>query len=329
MKPSRNPSKNPSKNPPKNPPKSLTESESRIAAVRAFTRFYTRKLGVLDQHLLKSAFSLSEARVLYELAHRDDLAAKEIGIELGLDAGYLSRIIQNFDEKGLITRKPLASDRRQYRLGLTAKGRQTFARLNQASHDEVAAMLAPLSDHDGHRLTDAMATIEHLLEPRQHERAPFLLRSHRVGDMGWVISRQAIAYAEDYGWDISYEALVAEICAEFIKAYDASREHCWIAESDGKPLGSVFLVNASDELAKLRLLLVEKEARGLGIGRALVEQCVRAAREKGYKRMTLWTQSILVAARGIYKSVGFRRVAEEKHHSFGVDLTGETWEMEL
>jgi DNA-binding MarR family transcriptional regulator/predicted GNAT family N-acyltransferase len=312
-----------------NSPEAPIESDGRIAAVRAFNRFYTRKLGVLDQHLSKSPYSLSEARVLYELAHRDDLAAKEIGIELGLDSGYLSRIVQNFDEKGLITRKALPADRRQFRLSLTAKGRQAFARLNQSSHDEVAAMLAALSESDGARLTDAMATIEDLLEPRARERPSFLLRSHRVGDMGWVISRQAIAYAEEYGWDISYEALVAEICAGFIKNYDASREHCWIAEAGGEPLGSVFLVKASDELAKLRLLLVEKEARGLGVGRALVEQCIRSGREKGYKRMTLWTQSILVGARGIYQSTGFRRVKEEKHHSFGVDLVGETWEMEL
>jgi DNA-binding MarR family transcriptional regulator/GNAT superfamily N-acetyltransferase len=312
-----------------NPIEPLIESEGRIAAVRAFTRFYTRKFGVLDQHLLKSPFSLSEARVLYELAHRDELAAKEIGIELGLDPGYLSRIVQNFDEKGLITRKPLPTDRRQFRLSLTAKGRQAFAKLNQSSHDEVAAMLAPLSDHDGRRLTDAMATIGDLLEPPARERAPFLLRSHRVGDMGWVISSQASAYAEEYGWDISYEALVAEICAQFIRNYDASREHCWIAEAGGEPVGSIFLVKGSDEVAKLRLLLVEKKARGLGVGRALVEQCIHAAREKGYRKMTLWTQSILVAARGIYQQVGFRRVAEEKHHSFGVDLVGETWEMKL
>ena len=308
---------------------SQNEPNSQIAAVRAFNRFYTRKLGVLDQHLSKSPFSLSEARVLYELAHRDDLAAKEIGIELGLDPGYLSRIVQNFDEKGLITRKPLASDRRQYRLGLTAKGRQVFAKLNQSSQEEVAAMLAALSTDERGRLTGAMATIENLLEPPERTGASFLLRSHRVGDMGWVISKQAIAYAEEYGWDISYEALVAEICAQFIKNYDPSREHCWIAEAGGKPLGSIFLVKASDELAKLRLLLVEKDARGLGVGRALVEQCVRSAREKGYKKMTLWTQSILVAARGIYQRVGFQRVAEEKHHSFGVDLTGETWELKL
>jgi DNA-binding MarR family transcriptional regulator/N-acetylglutamate synthase-like GNAT family acetyltransferase len=312
-----------------NPVEPLIESEGRIAAVRAFTRFYTRKFGVLDQHLLKSPFSLSEARVLYELAHRDELAAKEIGIELGLDPGYLSRIVQNFDEKGLITRKPLPTDRRQFRLSLTAKGRQAFAKLNQSSHDEVAAMLAPLSDHESRRLTDAMATIEDLLEPPARERAPFLLRSHRVGDMGWVISSQASAYAEEYGWNIGYEALVAEICAQFIRNYDASREHCWIAEAGGEPVGSIFLVKGTNEVAKLRLLLVEKKARGLGVGRALVEQCIRSAREKGYRKMTLWTQSILVAARKIYEQVGFRRVAEEKHHSFGVDLVGETWEMKL
>lgn len=308
---------------------SIDDSDGPIAAVRAFNRFYTRKLGVLDQHLAKSPFSLSEARVLYELAHRDDLAAKEIGIELGLDPGYLSRIVQNFDDSGLITRKPLASDRRQVRLSLTAKGKQAFAKLNRNSQEEVAAMLAALSPGEARRLTGAMATIAHLLEPEPAGRAPFVLRSHRVGDIGWVISSQASAYAQEYGWDISYEALVAEICAQFIKNYDAAREHCWIAEIGGEPVGSIFLVNGGNEVAKLRLLLVEKKARGLGLGRALVEQCVRGARERGYKSMTLWTQSILVAARSIYRQADFRRVAEKKHHSFGVDLVGETWEMAL
>jgi DNA-binding MarR family transcriptional regulator/GNAT superfamily N-acetyltransferase len=305
------------------------ETNGQIAAVRAFNRFYTRKLGMLDQHLMKSPYSLSEARVLYELAHREDLSAKEIGIELGLDAGYLSRMVQSFDEDGLITRKPLASDRRQYQLALTAKGRQAQAKLERSSQDEVGAMLAALSATDGRRLTEAMATIANLLEPPERARPSFLLRSHRIGDMGWVISRQSIAYADEYRWDISYEALVADICAQFIKNYDAPREHCWIAEADGKPLGSVFLVKASDDLAKLRLLLVEKEARGLGIGRALVEQCIRSAREKGYKRMTLWTQSVLVAARNIYRDTGFTLVATEPHHSFGQDLIGETWERDL
>ncbi|QQO20464.1 MarR family transcriptional regulator [Bradyrhizobium diazoefficiens] len=304
-------------------------ADDHVAAVRAFNRFYTRKLGVLDQHLGKTPFSLSEARVLYELAHRDELAAKEIGNELGLDPGYLSRIVQSFDEKGLITRRPLPADRRQYQLSLTAKGRQTFAKLNLSSQNEVAAMLAQLSPGDATRLTQAMATIESVLEPRRTQAAAFMLRSHRVGDMGWVISRQGAAYAADYNWDISYEALVAEICAQFIKTYDAAREHCWIAEIGGEPVGSIFLVKATDEIAKLRLLQVEKKARGLGVGRALVEQCIQGARERGYRKMTLWTQSILVAARGIYQSAGFRLVKEEKHHSFGADLVGETWERDL
>lgn len=307
----------------------INGADDHIAAVRAFNRFYTRKLGVLDQHLGKSPFSLSEARVLYELAHRDDPAAKEIGNELGLDPGYLSRIVQSFDEKGLITRTPLPADRRQYRLSLTAKGRQAFAKLNLASQNEVAAMLARLSAGDATRLTQAMATIEAVLEQRQSRPASVVLRSHRIGDMGWVISKQAAAYAADYNWDISYEALVAEICAQFIKTYDAAREHCWIAEVGGEPVGSIFLVKATDEIAKLRLLQVEKKARGLGVGRALVEQCIQGARERGYRRMTLWTQSILVAARGIYQSAGFDLVATKPHHSFGHDLIGETWERDL
>src|SRR5215470_9134932 len=205
---------------------SSIESGGEIATIRAFNRFYTRKLGVLDQHLGKSPYSLSEARVLHELAHRDDLAAKEIGIELGLDPGYLSRIVQNFDESGLITRKPLPTDRRQYQLSLTAKGRQVFAKLELGSQNEVAAMLASLSQADTRRLTQAMGTITDLLQQPAQQRAPFLLRSHRIGDIGWVISSQAALYAEDYGWDISYEALVAEICGQFLKNFDPAREHC-------------------------------------------------------------------------------------------------------
>jgi DNA-binding MarR family transcriptional regulator/GNAT superfamily N-acetyltransferase len=303
--------------------------DRQISAVRAFNRFYTRKLGVLDQQLLKSPFSLSEARVLYELAHREELAAKEIGIELGLDPGYLSRIVQKFDEDGLITRKPLATDRRQYLLALTAKGRQASAKLERISQDDIGAMLAGLDGTQRASLVQAMGAIEHALEPPAQKPVGFLLRSHRPGDIGWVISSQAKAYAKEYGWDISYEALVAEICAQFIRNFDPAREHCWIAEAGGERLGSIFLVRGSDDVAKLRLLLVEKKARGLGVGRALVEQCIRAARDKGYKEMTLWTQSILVAARGIYQAAGFRRVKEEPHHSFGVDLVGETWEMKL
>jgi DNA-binding MarR family transcriptional regulator/predicted GNAT family N-acyltransferase len=316
---------------PANAPSAPSEPDfdQEVAAVRAFNRFYTRKLGVLDQHLLNSPFSLSEARVLYELAQRDDAAAKEIGIELGLDAGYLSRIVQNFDENGLITRKPLPSDRRQFRLSLTAKGRQAFAKLDRSSHDEVAAMLGQLGSAERGKIVSAMATIAHVLGPQSGARPVFLLRSHRPGDIGWVVSRHGAIYAQEYGWDISFEALVAEITGQFIRSFDPAREHCWIAEIDGETVGSIFLVKASDEVAKLRLLLVEKKARGLGVGRALTDQCIRFAREKGYRSITLWTQSILVAARDIYQRAGFVRVATEPHHSFGVDLVGETWEMKL
>jgi DNA-binding MarR family transcriptional regulator/GNAT superfamily N-acetyltransferase len=309
---------------------SPTDSDDdQISAVRAFNRFYTRKLGVLDQQLLKSPFSLSEARVLYELAHREDAAAKEIGIELGLDPGYLSRIVQKFDEDGLLTRKPLPSDRRQYRLGLTAKGRQAFAKLERSTHDDVAAMLGELDDGKRASVVRAMRTIESALEPPAQKPAGFLLRGHRPGDIGWIVSRHGAIYAQEYGWDITFEALAAEITAQFIRSYDPSREHCWIAEIDGEPVGSIFLVRASDEVAKLRLLLVEKKARGLGVGRALTEQCIRFARQAGYASITLWTQSILVAARGIYQRAGFRRVGEEKHYSFGIDLVGETWDLKL
>jgi DNA-binding MarR family transcriptional regulator/ribosomal protein S18 acetylase RimI-like enzyme len=307
----------------------VAPSDSQIAAVRAFTRFYTRKLGVLDQQLLNSPFSLSEARVLYELSHHDDVAAKEIGLTLGLDPGYLSRIVQSFDEKGLVSRTPLATDRRQQQLSLTAKGRQAFARLDRSSQDEVAAMLAALDAGGRDRLVGAMATIEDILEPPAVARPAFLLRSHRPGDIGWVVSRHGAVYAAEYGWDISFEALVAEITAQFIRSFDAVREHCWIAEVDGAPAGSIFLVKSSDEVAKLRLLLVDRNARGLGIGRALTDQCIRFAREQGYGKIVLWTQSILVAARDIYRRAGFQLIAEEPHHSFGVDLIGETWELKL
>jgi len=300
-----------------------------VAAVRAFNRFYTRKLGVLDQHLLKSPFSLSEARVLYELAHRDGAVAKEIGHELGLDPGYLSRIVQSFEDNGLISRKPLPADRRQHRLSLTTKGRQAFARLDRSSHDEIAAMLGELGPEQRAAILSAMTTIRHVLEPPADKRAHVVLRSHRPGDIGWVVSRHGAIYAQDYGWDISFEALVAEITAQFIRSFDGAREHCWIAEVNGEPAGSIFLVKATDDTAKLRLLLVEKKARGLGVGRALTDQCIRFARDKGYRSITLWTQSVLVAARDIYQRAGFVRVASEPHRSFGVGLVGETWEMRL
>ena len=304
-------------------------SDDQISAVRAFTRFYTRKLGVLDQQLLKSPFSLSEARVLYELANRENLAAKEIGIELGLDPGYLSRIVQNFDEKGLITRKPLEADRRQYLLSLTAKGRQAFARLDRSSHDEVAAMLAALPRGDGQRLIAAMAAIERLLDTSPGSPALAVLREPRPGDMGWVVQSHGALYASEYGFDAGFEALVAEIAAKFLSSFDVSRERCWIADIDGSPVGSVFLVRHTDDIAKLRLLLVDPAGRGQGLGRRLVAECVAFARACGYRKITLWTQSILVAARRIYQDAGFALVATEPHRSFGQSLIGETWEREL
>jgi DNA-binding MarR family transcriptional regulator/GNAT superfamily N-acetyltransferase len=305
------------------------DSDDQISAVRAFNRFYTRKLGVLDQHLVKSPFSLSEARVLYELAHRDELSAKEIGTELGLDAGYLSRIVQNFDESGLITRKPLASDRRQNRLALTAKGRQAFAMLDRSSHDEVGAMLAALPRGASGRLIGAMATIERLLGASDAPSPRAILRDHRPGDMGWVVQSHGALYASEYGFDCSFEGLVAEITAKFLSSFDASRERCWIADIDGAQVGSIFLVRHSDDVAKLRLLLVDPAGRGQRLGQRLVAECIGFAKACGYRKITLWTQSILLAARRIYQDAGFVLVATEPHRSFGQSLIGETWELEL
>jgi DNA-binding MarR family transcriptional regulator/ribosomal protein S18 acetylase RimI-like enzyme len=308
---------------------SQQDSEAQVSAVRAFNRFYTRKLGVLDQHLLKTPFSLSEARVLYELAQRGNVAAKEVGMELGLDPGYLSRIIQKFDEDGLITRKALPSDRRQFQLGLTARGRQAFARLERSSQDDVASMLAALPPGGAARLTEAMGAIGRLLGAAQVPPRPAILRDPRPGDMGWVVQSHGALYAREYGFDSSFEGLVAEITAKFLASFDASRERCWIADIDGAQVGSVFLVRQTDDVAKLRLLLVDPAGRGQGLGRRLVSECVSFARACGYRKITLWTQSILLAARKIYQDAGFVRVAAEPHRGFGQSLIGETWELEL
>ncbi|EKS32866.1 bifunctional helix-turn-helix transcriptional regulator/GNAT family N-acetyltransferase [Afipia clevelandensis] len=304
------------------------ENDSRIDAIRRFNRFYTRKIGVLEQHLLESPFTLTEARVLFELAHRGGALAKEIGAELGLDPGYLSRIVQAFTEQGLITRTPVASDRRQYEIALTAKGKAAYGRLERASCAEVGKMVAALPGDGGQRLVEAMTTIERLLGDGSH-RPEVTLRTHRPGDMGWVVQQHGALYAREYGWDISFEGLCAEIAAEFLKNFDPARERCWIAEIDGRQAGSVFLVKKSDEVAKIRLLLIDPSARGLWIGKRLVGECIAFARSCGYRRITLWTQSILLAARGIYQNAGFVHVASEPHRSFGHDLIGETWELEL
>jgi DNA-binding MarR family transcriptional regulator/GNAT superfamily N-acetyltransferase len=305
-----------------------TETEARIDTIRRFNRFYTRKIGVLEHHLLESPFTLTEARVLFELAHRDGALAKEIGSELGLDPGYLSRIVQDFAEQGLITRKPVPSDRRQFELALTAKGKQAFNRLEHASRQEVGKMIEALPGDGGQRLVAAMTTIERLLDDTAAH-PEVTLRPHRPGDMGWIVQQHGQAYAREYGWDISFEGLCAEIAAQFLKDFDPARERCWIAEIDGRQVGSVFLVKHSDDVAKIRLLLIDPAGRGLGIGKRLVDECIAFARSCGYRKITLWTQSILLAARGIYQKAGFVHVATEPHRSFGHDLIGETWELDL
>jgi len=304
------------------------DERPRIEAVRSFNRFYTRQIGLLQDGLHRSEFSLAEARVLYELAQSVAPTATVVAKNLDLDPGYLSRIVAKFVEQELVTKLTSSEDRRQYQLKLTTKGRLAFARLDRGSDDQVEAMLAGLGTSAQERLIGAMGAIEQLLAPRA-ERASYLLRPHRAGDMGWVVARHGVLYAEEYRWDIRIEAFVADVVAEFIRNYDPARECCWIAEVDGEPVGSVFLVKGSDDVAKLRLLLVEPKARGLGIGRRLVEECIRFARQSGYQTITLWTHSILTSARRIYQGAGFQLVGEESHASFGQTLMGETWDLTL
>ena len=307
----------------------ISDREDRIAAVRRFNRFYTRHLGALNHGFLRSPFSLTEARVLYEIAHRDRPTATEIARDLGLDAGYVSRILKAFRARTLIDSEASEADGRRNLLALTAQGGRAFAALDKASRDDVDALLAGLPAPEQTRLLGAMATIEDLLDDRPAEAAPYLLRPHQPGDMGWVVHRQAVLYTQEYGWDGTFEALVAEIAAQFLRDFDPARERCWIAERDGEIVGSVFVVRRSDEVAKLRLLYVEPKARGLGIGRRLVAECIRFAKAAGYRKMTLWTNDVLTAARHLYEAAGFRLVEEERHRSFGKDLVGQTWDLDL
>ncbi len=303
--------------------------DDQIAAFRAFNRFYTRQIGLLDEGLLKSEFSLTELRVLYELANRAGLTASELGKDLGLDAGYLSRLLKKFEARGLVTRSRSGDDARQSILGLTEAGRDAYAPLNEASYNEMSALLDRLSPAERDDLISAMTTVQNILSNSPEPKIPYILRPHQPGDIGWITHRQALLYHQEYGWDETFEALVAEIAADFVKTHDARSERCWIAEREGEIVGSVFVVRKSDEIAKLRLLYVEPSARGLGIGRRLVGECIRFARSRGYRTLTLWTNDILTAATHIYEAEGFRLVSEEKHHSFGVDLVGQTWDLDL
>jgi DNA-binding MarR family transcriptional regulator/GNAT superfamily N-acetyltransferase len=303
--------------------------DQRVGAVRHFNRLYTRQIGVLQDGFLRSPFSLAEARVLYELAHHDKLTATELAAALGLDHGYLSRILRGFGERGYVSKIASPHDRRQSLLSLTPKGRMAFAPLDQRSQDEVAAMMGKLSVKDQDRVVAAMATIESMLGEKPSPDVPYILRPPRPGDMGWIVSRHGMVYATEYGWDERLEALTAEIVAAFVRNFDPKRERCWIAERDGENVGSVLLVRDTDEVARLRLLLVEAQARGLGIGARLVEECVRFAKEAGYLKITLWTHSVLTAARHIYQQAGFELVDTQEHDEFGKTLVGETWDLGL
>lgn len=303
----------------------------RVAAVRRFNRFYTRRIGVLNEGLLRSKYSLTEVRVLYELAHEGHGAtATTLNRELGLDPGYLSRLLRGFARRGLIRKESSTADRRRTHLSLTKRGRETFAALNRLADEEIDAMLGALPDTAQRRLMAALSDTERLLDaPADVPAAPYIVRPPRTGDLGWVVHRHGALYAHEYGWDERFEALVAGIVSDFVRDYDATRERCWIAERGGEIVGSVFLVRGSETIAKLRLLYVEPAARGLGIGRRLVDECVRFAREAGYRTITLWTQSILTSARRIYEGAGFRLVRSEPHASFGFPLVAETWELDL
>jgi len=306
-----------------------TAIEHRIATVRRFNRFYTQKIGVLQEGLLESPFSLAEARVLYELTHRDRPTASDIARDLSLDPGYLSRILRGFQRRGLLRRETSASDARQRRLSPTEAGRAAFAPLDTRSRKDVRGLLATLPETEQAKLVAAMNMIEALLSPGSGATPAYLLRPHRSGDVGWITWRHGVLYAAEYGWDERFEAMVAAILARFVENFDTRRECCWIAEQDGEPVGSVALVHDGDRVARLRVLLIEPQARGHGIGRRLVDECLRFALRAGYRKIVLSTYSVLVAARRIYEAAGFRLVAQHQERAYGKRLVGETWELAL
>ena len=310
---------------------SAANAQQRIASVRRFNRFYTRQIGVLRKTYLDSPYSLGEMRVLYEIAHGDATTAKDIGRALDLDAGYLSRVLRNFERRGLITRQASEKDARQSHLSLTARGRQAFEPAEKRSQRDVGGMLAKLEPGDQSELISAMQTIERLLgEPAQVATPDFVLRTPRHGDFGWIVSRHAELYAQEYGWGEPFEGLCAQIVADFVNNYDPKLERCWIAEMNGENVGCVMLVQ--DEVpgvARLRLLLVDPKARGLKLGTRLVDECVKLARESGYRKMTLWTHSILAAARRTYEKAGFTLTSSEPRHTWGKDVVAEFWDLEL
>jgi DNA-binding MarR family transcriptional regulator/GNAT superfamily N-acetyltransferase len=305
-------------------------SQQRITAVRRFNRFYTRQIGVLRKTYLDTPYSLGEMRVLYEIAQGDGLTASDVARALDLDAGYLSRVLRNFEKRGLIARKTSAKDARQSHLTLTAKGRKTFASAEQRSNEDVGEMLDKLKGDEQARLVNAMETIETLLgENGGEKKRSYVLREPKRGDFGWMVTAHAQAYAQEYNWTEPFEGLCAQIVADFANNFDSARERCWIAEMDGENVGCIMLVKDSDDVARLRLLLVDPKARGLGLGTRLVDECIKFARQTGYKKMTLWTHSVLTAARHTYEKAGFTLTASEPRHSWGQDVVAEFWDLEL
>jgi DNA-binding MarR family transcriptional regulator/GNAT superfamily N-acetyltransferase len=305
--------------------------DQRIGAVRHFSRFYTREIGLLQAGWLNAPYSLTQARILYELSRRKRCTASDLAAELAVDHGYLSRILTTFEKEKLISRERSKEDGRQIVLALTAKGRKAFAPFDERSQRDAAALLEKLPPQDQQRMVNAMSTIEALAGSKDKRAAACSLRTHRPGDMGWVVARHGVIYGEEYGWDAGIEALTAEIVSNFLKNFDPARERCWIAEIDGEPVGSVFLVKepGKPDVARLRLLIVDPKARGLGIGRRLVEECIRFGREAGYKTITLWTHAVLVGAREIYRQAGFKLTKEWVHDDFGKPEPAETWDLKL
>ncbi|QDO96865.1 MarR family transcriptional regulator [Ferrovibrio terrae] len=314
-------------------PKSALAADvaAQVERMRSFNRFYTHKIGLLEGSRLYDPFSLAETRVLYELAHRDRVTASDLVRDLGMDAGYLSRMLRGFEKQGLITRKAAKEDARQSVLTITAAGRKAFAPQEDVSRRVLSPLIERLPAEDRARLVEAMDTITQLLSEEKPAAKPgFHLRPHRPGDIGWMVQKHGELYTAEYGWDSSFEALAAEVGTQFLRDFDPAWENAWIAELDsGERVGCVFLIRKSATVAKLRVLIVDPKARGLGVGKALVQACIDFAKLKGYRKITLWTNSILVAARGIYEKTGFRLVQSEPHDSFGQKLIGETWDLKL
>lgn len=307
-------------------------SNMTIAAVREFNRFYTNLIGVLRAGLLDSPYSLAEVRVLYELGHPDPAGARdvtELRRLLDMDAGYLSRILGRLENDGLVARERSAADARRQRIALTDAGRAAAADFDRRSDAQIAGLLEPVGEVDRRRLVGAMATIESILGPRPRSSRAVVLRPLAPGDLGWVVQRHGVLYAAEYGWDETFEAMVARIAADYAAGHDPRRERAWIAEVDGEPVGSIFCVSAGEHTAKLRLLLVEPSARGLGVGSTLVDECVRFARRAGYREMVLFTHDVLSAARRVYQRAGFVLDSEERKPAYGQDLVHQEWKLVL